>query len=192
MNPQNEIATLAGGCFWCTEAIFKRLNGVVSVTPGYSGGSVENPTYGQICTGNTGHAEAIQIKFIPELIPFTVLLDIFWHTHDPTTSNRQGNDFGPQYRSAIFYHNEKQKEIAENSKLELEKSNTFGSPIVTEIVPFSAFYSAEEYHKNYYDTNSAAPYCRLVIDPKIYKLMEMYRSKMKPSYLPSSESKRVG
>src|SRR5262249_33266591 len=154
-----ETATLAGGCFWCTEAIFKRLKGVMSVLPGYSGGNVENPTYEQVCTGKTGHAEAIQIEFDPDKIPYEKILDVFWHTHNPTTLNRQGNDVGPQYRSAIFYHDEKQKETAEKSKEELEKSGIFKDPIVTEIAPYKTFYEAEENQKNFYESGKRPDYC---------------------------------
>src|SRR5258706_6387091 len=174
-----EIATLAGGCFWCTEAIFKRLTGVTSVLPGYSGGTTENPTYEQVCTGETRHAEAIQIEFDPNKIPYEKILDIFWHTHNPTTINQQGNDVGTQYRSAIFYHNDKQKEIAEKSKIDLEKEGIYKDPVVTEIVPFTNFYVAEDYHKNYFDTHKGALYCNLVISPKIHKLLEKYNSDVK-------------
>ena len=177
-----EVATLSGGCFWCTEAIFKRLKGVISVVPGYSGGSFENPTYEAVCTGNTGHAETIQIEFDPKKIPFAKILDIFWHTHNPTTLNRQGNDIGTQYRSAIFYHNKKQKEIAEKSKTDFEKEGLYKDPIVTEITPFTGFYPADDYHKNYFDRNSNLPYCNVVISPKIHKLLEKYGSNVKEEY----------
>lgn len=180
------VATFAGGCFWCTEALFKRLKGVTSVVPGYSGGNPsadgENPTYEQVCSGTTGHAEAIQIEFDPKLIPLEKLLDIFWHTHNPTTLNQQGNDVGTQYRSAIFYHDEKQKEIAEKSKVELIKSNLYKDPIVTEIVPFANFYVAESYHKDYYDKNKDDGYCNFVIDPKIQKLLKDYGKDVKEEY----------
>ena len=180
------VATFAGGCFWCTEALFKRLKGVTSVVPGYSGGNPsadgENPTYEQVCSGTTGHAEAIQIEFDPKLIPLEKLLDIFWHTHNPTTLNQQGNDVGTQYRSAIFYHDEKQKEIAEKSKVELIKSNLYKDPIVTEIVPFANFYVAESYHKDYYDKNKDDGYCNFVIDPKIQKLLKDYGKDVKEKY----------
>lgn len=183
MNKKLEKATFAGGCFWCTEAIFKRLKGVSSVLPGYAGGAVKNPTYEQVCTGETGHAEAIQIEFNPELIPFEKILDIFWNTHNPTTLNQQGNDMGTQYRSAIFYHNQNQKEIAEKSKKEIEKEGIYSNPIVTEITPFTNFYVAEEYHKNYFDKNSDAPYCNFMISPKIHKLLEKYGQDVKEEYL---------
>lgn len=176
---KTEIATLANGCFWCSEAIFSRLKGVKSVVPGYSGGKVENPTYDDVCTGETGHAEAAQIEFDPTVIPYEKLLDVFWHTHDPTTLNRQGNDIGTQYRSAIFYHNDKQREIAEKSKRDLEESSIYRDPIVTEIVPFKKFYIAEDYHKKYYEQHQDAPYCRYVIDPKIQKLLKQYAKDIK-------------
>ncbi len=177
-----EITTLAGGCFWCTEAIFKRLKGVISVLPGYAGGTVENPSYEAVCSGNTGHAEAIQIELDPSLIPFEKILDIFWHTHNPTTLNQQGNDVGTQYRSVIFYHDQKQKEIAERSKKRLEKEKVYKDSIVTEITPFTNFYVAEDYHKNYFDRNSGASYCNFVISPKIHKLLEKYGNDVKEKY----------
>ena len=178
-----EIATLANGCFWCTEAIFSRVKGIKSVIPGYSGGSTSNPSYEQVCTGITGHAEAIQIEFDSKIISFEKILDIFWHTHDPTTLNRQGNDIGTQYRSAIFYHDDNQKNIAEKLKKELEKEDVFKNPIVTEITPFSKFYPAENYHKEYFENNRNAPYCSFVIDPKIQKLLQKYSDKIKKEYL---------
>ena len=182
MNDKFEIATLANGCFWCSEAIFKRLKGVKSVLPGYSGGLVKNPSYDQVCIGKTGHAESIQIQFDPKVIPFERILDVFWHTHDPTTLNRQGNDVGTQYRSAIFYHNERQKEIAEKSKKNLEKEALYKDSIVTEITPFNNFYDAEDYHKNYYDKNQDAPYCNFIIDPKVRKLVLKYGNDVKEEY----------
>ena len=156
MNNDSETATLANGCFWCSEAIFKRLKGVKSVTSGYVGGTIKNPSYDQVCNGTTGHAESIQIVFDPSVIDFDKILNIFWHTHNPTTLNRQGNDVGTQYRSAIFYHNEKQREIAEKSKKDLEKERIYKDSIVTEIIPFRNFYTAENYHKDYYDKNKQA------------------------------------
>ena len=174
INMTMQIATLANGCFWCSEAIFKRLKGVKSVLPGYSGGIVENPSYEQVCTGKTGHAESIQIEFDPTVIPYEKILDVFWHTHDPTTLNRQGNDVGTQYRSAIFYHDQKQKEIAEKSKRGLEKVGVYKNSIVTEITPFKNFYVAEDYHKNYYEEHQDAPYCSVVINPKVRKLIQKY------------------
>jgi peptide-methionine (S)-S-oxide reductase len=168
-------ATLAGGCFWCTEAIFQKLLGIQSVIPGYAGGSAENPTYEQVSKGGTGHAEAIQIVFDSAEITFDKILDIFWHTHDPTTLNRQGNDIGSQYRSMVFYHDLNQKQIAENMKLSLDQKKEFVDPIVTEIVPFTNFYKAEDYHQNYYTRNKNQPYCSLVISPKINYLMAKYK-----------------
>lgn len=158
-----ETATLAGGCFWCTEAIFKRIKGVSLVTPGYSGGSVPNPSYEQVCTGETGHAEAIQIKFDPKVVSFESILEIFFAAHDPTTKDRQGNDIGPQYRSIIFYHDSNQKVLAEGAAKKIPKA-------VTQIVPFENFYPAEDYHQNFYEKNRENPYCKVVIDPKIKKL----------------------
>ncbi len=177
-----ELATFAGGCFWCTEAIFKRLKGVVSVIPGFTGGTIDNPSYEQVCEGNTGHTEAIQIKFDPDQIPFDKLLDIFWHTHNPTTVNQQDNDVGPEYRSAIFYHNEEQKEAAQKSKAKLEKENVYTDPIVTQISPLTKFYPAENYHQNYFEKNQGSVYCNVVINPKIEKLLELYRKEVKDEY----------
>jgi peptide-methionine (S)-S-oxide reductase len=182
MNNNTETATLANGCFWCSEAIFKRLKGVESVLPGYAGGTVKNPSYDEVCMENTGHAESIQVKFDPRIISFEKILNIFWHTHDPTTLNRQGNDIGTQYRSAIFFHDEKQKAIAEKSKKDIEQADLYKDPIVTEITPFKNFYIAEDYHKNYYDKHQEAPYCNFVIDPKIHKLLQQYRNDMKEEY----------
>jgi len=182
MNNNTETATLANGCFWCSEAIFKRLKGVESVLPGYAGGTVKNPSYDEVCMENTGHAESIQVKFDPRIISFEKILNIFWHTHNPTTLNRQGNDIGTQYRSAIFFHDEKQKAIAEKSKKDLEQAGLYKDPIVTEITPFKNFYIAEDYHKNYYDKHQEVPYCNFVIDPKIHKLLQHYRNDMKEEY----------
>ena len=181
-NNEMEIATLANGCFWCTEAIFKKLKGVKDILPGYAGGTLKNPSYNQVCSGKTGHAESIQIKFDPKVISFEKILDIFWHTHDPTTLNRQGNDIGTQYRSSIFYHDEKQKEIAEKSKKDLEQEHVYKDPIVTEITPFKNFYVAEDYHKDYYENHKNDPYCNFVIDPKLYKLLQKYGNEVKEEY----------
>lgn len=170
----NETATLAGGCFWCTEAVYKRLKGVVKVVPGYSGGTTQNPTYGKVCSGTTGHAESIQITYDPKEISFEKILEVFWKLHDPTTRNRQGNDIGTQYRSEIFYHNDRQNKIAEKLKDKLEKNKIFKDPIVTKITPYSNFYPAEDYHKNYYENNKEQAYCRLVIDPKLSKLYKEF------------------
>ena len=180
---KNDVATFAGGCFWCTEAIFKRLKGVYSVTPGYSGGDIENPSYEKVSSGETRHAESIQIKFNLEEMPYAVLLEIFWHTHDPTTINMQGNDIGTQYRSAIFYHSEEQKNQALESKKKIEKDKIYKDPIVTQILPFKNFYEAENYHKDYYDRNKDYPYCNFVISPKIKKLMDKYSKFVKNEYL---------
>ncbi len=174
--------TLAGGCFWCTEAIFKRLKGVLSVTPGYAGGNVENPSYEDVCTGKTGHAESIQVEFNPKIIPLEKILDVFWRTHNPTTLNMQGADVGPQYRSVIFYNSEKQKEIALTSKELLEKEKVYKDKIVTEITPFTNFYKAEGYHENYYDKNRDYPYCTYIIDPKIQKLIQEFGKDLKEEY----------
>ena len=182
MNNKTEMATLANGCFWCSEAIFKRLKGVKSVLPGYAGGLVKNPSYDQVCTRKTGHAEAIQIEFDPKVITFEKILDIFWHTHNPTTLNRQGNDIGTQYRSAVFFHDQKQKELAEKSKKELEKEGVYRDSVVTEITPFKNFYAAEDYHKNYYEKYQDAPYCSFVIDPKMHKLLQEYGNYLSEEY----------
>ncbi|MBI2028032.1 MAG: peptide-methionine (S)-S-oxide reductase MsrA [Candidatus Levybacteria bacterium] len=174
-----ETATLGGGCFWCTEAIFKRLKGVVSVMSGYAGGTGgenSNPSYDQVSMGTTGHAESIQIKFDPSIISYEKILDVFFATHDPTTLNRQGADIGTQYRSIIFYHSAKQKQSAEESKEKLEKSAKFNSKIVTEILPFSTFYKAEEYHQSFYEKNQTSAYCQIVINPKIQKLLKEFKN----------------
>lgn len=170
-----EKATLAGGCFWCTEAIFNRLKGVVQVLPGYSGGKAENPSYEAVSTGTTGHAESIQITFDPSVIDFEKLLEIFFKLHDPTTLNRQGNDTGTQYRSAIFYHDLKQKETAENLIKKLQAEKAFSNPIVTEVTQFTSFSKAEDYHLDYYTKNSNQPYCQIIIDPKIQKLYKEFK-----------------
>jgi peptide-methionine (S)-S-oxide reductase len=177
-----EKATFAGGCFWCTEAIFKRLKGVIKVFPGYSGGHVENPTYDEVCSETTGHAEAIQIEFDPKVISYELLLEIFFYTHDPTTPNQQGNDIGPQYRSVVFYHSEEQRLTAEKTIKKLESENIFRKPIVTTIEKFSNFYVAEDYHKNYYDRNMNNLYCSITISPKIKKLLEKYNQNVKKEY----------
>jgi peptide-methionine (S)-S-oxide reductase len=172
-------ATFGGGCFWCTEAVFQRLEGVESVVSGYAGGHVKNPTYRQVTTGNTGHAEVIQITFDPKLISYEMLLEIFWKTHDPTTLNRQGNDVGTQYRSVVFYHDEQQRTLAEHYKKVLDESGIFGKKIVTEISPLPEFYVAEDYHQNYYNENPFQPYCAFVITPKVEKLEKLFREKLK-------------
>ena len=172
INQNIEQATFGAGCFWCVEAVFEQLDGVVDVRSGYTGGTTENPTYEDICTGKTGHAEVIQIDFDPSLISYENLLDIFWKSHDPTTLNRQGADTGTQYRSAIFYHTEKQKETADNSKENVEKSDLYFDSIVTEITLLTKFYVAENDHQDYYRINQNAPYCQLVIKPKLDKLFK--------------------
>ena len=176
---KTDTATFGTGCFWCTEAIFQELDGVFSATSGYSGGSVVNPTYKEVCEGTTGHAEVIQIVYDPSKITFDELLAAFWQSHDPTTLNRQGNDVGPQYRSVIFYHNQEQKEKAEKYKAELDKSKAFDNPIVTEISPFSNFYVAENYHQEYYANNGSQPYCYYVIRPKLDKFRKVFKDKLK-------------
>lgn len=174
-----EIAVFGGGCFWCTEALFKSLKGVLSVVPGYAGGTVKNPSYHEVCSGNTGHAEVIKIEFDPDIIPYSVLIDVFWNTHNPTSLNKQGNDVGTQYRSIILYTNEEQKAAAEKSLKELINSKQYESPVVTDIKPSTEFYEAENYHKDYYAKNSDEPYCQYVISPKLIHLREKYASKLK-------------
>jgi peptide-methionine (S)-S-oxide reductase len=176
MNQHLQKAVFAGGCFWCTEAVYQKLRGVLEVTPGYTGGQIENPTYEQVSTGTTGHAEAIQLVYDPEQISYEDLLNVFFATHDPTTLNQQGNDVGPQYRSAIFYTNEEQKQQAEKFVAQLSEAKIFPNPIVTTIEKLSEFYPAEHYHKNYYQRNSGQAYCRLVIFPKLQKLQEKFAS----------------
>ena len=177
----SDTATFGSGCFWCTEAIFQSLDGVISSVSGYSGGHVKNPSYKEVCSGTTGHAEVLQITYNPEKISFEELLEIFWKTHDPTTLNRQGNDSGTQYRSVIFYHNEKQKELAEKYKKELDASGAFTQPIVTEISPYTVFYPAENYHQDYFNLNGSEPYCTYVIQPKVEKFKKVFKSKLKPA-----------
>ena len=179
MTEKTEVATLAGGCFWCLEAIYKKVRGVVKVVPGYSGGDTKNPTYEQVCSGTTGHAEAIQIEYDPLIIPYNEILKIFWQIHNPTTLNRQGNDIGSQYRSVIFYHNDKQKEIAESSKKDLQEANIWQNPIVTEIVPFKEFYIAEEYHHDYFKNHPYNSYCQFVVKPKLKKFIKDFKEYIK-------------
>lgn len=178
-NSMSEIITLAGGCFWCTEAVFQRLKGVDTVVSGYMGGHTVNPTYKEVCTGTTNHAEVIQITFQPDIISVEELLEVFFTTHDPTTLNRQGEDVGTQYRSGIFYHTEQQKAIAEKTIADLEKAKLFEDPIVTEITPASTFYPAEDYHQNYFNLHGTQPFCALVIDPKVKKLQKYFQNKLK-------------
>lgn len=170
-----EKATLAAGCFWCAEAIFKRLKGVKKVVSGYSGGDKENPKYDEVASGKTGHAESIQIEFDPKTISYEKLLKIFFHLHNPTTLNQQGADIGTQYRSAIFYHNLEQKIIAEKVKEKIEKGKVYERPIVTEIAPYKNFYKAENHHQEYYEKNKETAYCKVVIDPKLQKLLREFR-----------------
>lgn len=174
-----ELITLGGGCFWCTEAVFQRLAGVEKVISGYAGGIIANPTYKQICTGTTGHAEVINVYFNPKEISLESLLEVFWETHDPTTLNRQGGDVGPQYRSSIFYYNESQKEIASKLKAGLNAKKVFEKPIVTEITAFSNFYPAENYHQDYFNLNGMQPYCQFVVRPKVDKLKKYFADRLK-------------
>lgn len=179
-NETTDTATFGTGCFWCTEALFEQLNGVLKVTSGYSGGKVENPSYKAVCTGETGHAECVQVQYEPNKISYDELLEVFWQVHDPTTLNRQGADVGTQYRSAIFYHNDEQKRKAEHYKAELDKTGAFPKPIVTEIAPFTKFYPAEDYHQEYYANNkNTNPYCAVVIRPKMEKFQKAFAHKLK-------------
>jgi peptide-methionine (S)-S-oxide reductase len=174
-----DTVTFGTGCFWCTEAIFQQVEGVFSVVSGYSGGGVENPTYEQVCSGVTGHAECLNIVFDSSKVSYDQLLEIFWKTHDPTTLNRQGNDIGTQYRSVIFFRNDKQKKTAQEYMTALDKSGAFSRPIVTTLEPMSVFYPAEKYHQNYYNQNGSQPYCQYVIRPKVEKFEKVFKSKMK-------------
>ena len=178
-NKTYETATLGAGCFWCVEAIFQKLEGIISVVPGYSGGFVKNPSYKEVCTGKTGHAEVCRIQFDPGKISFAEILMVYWQTHDPTTLNRQGSDVGEQYRSVIFYHNEMQRKIAEDLKEQLNEDKTWDDPVITEVVPLENFYSAEDYHQNYYNNNPDQPYCSLVITPKIEKFKKIFAERLK-------------
>jgi peptide-methionine (S)-S-oxide reductase len=174
-----ETATFGSGCFWCTEAIFLNVDGVYNVESGYAGGKVKNPTYKEVCSGLTGHAEVIQFKYDPKVVSYEELLEIFWKTHDPTTLNRQGNDTGTQYRSVIYYHNDEQKKTAEFYKKKLDEAHVYSDPIVTEITSYPGFYKAEDYHQNYYNLNSSAPYCSYVIQPKLDKFKKVFKEKIK-------------
>ena len=173
-----ETATFGSGCFWCTEAIFLNVDGVKAVVSGYTGGKVKNPTYKEVCSGLTGHAEVVQIAFDPRKISYEQLLEIFWQTHDPTTPNQQGADIGTQYRSVIYYHSDEQKKSAEWYKNRLEQEGAFDKPIVTEISPAATFYKAEDYHQNYYNLNNNAPYCTYVIRPKLEKFKKAFQQKL--------------
>ena len=179
--PRLEMITLGGGCFWCTEAVFDEVRGVTDVVSGYTGGHVPNPSYRHVCTGETGHAEAVQITYDPAETSTRELLEIFFASHDPTTLNRQGADVGAQYRSAIFYHTPEQKETAEQVIRKLNAANIWRSPIVTEVTPFKEFYPAEDYHQEYYQQNGSQPYCRVVIDPKMAKFRKQFQGKLKSS-----------
>jgi peptide-methionine (S)-S-oxide reductase len=174
-----EVATLAGGCFWCLEAVFDDVKGVDQVDSGYSGGTVPDPTYRQVCTGTTGHAEVVQVTFDPQVISFKELLQLFFTVHDPTTLNRQGPDVGTQYRSAIFYHTPAQKAIAEQVIKEMTAAQVWPSPIITEVTPFSAFYKAEDYHQEYFKFNGEQPYCRAIVAPKVAKFRKQFRERLK-------------
>jgi peptide-methionine (S)-S-oxide reductase len=179
LKAEGKIATFGAGCFWCVEAIFLELDGVTKVVSGYSGGTVKNPSYREVCEGNTGHAEVVQIHYDPEKIGYPELLEVFWRTHDPTTLNRQGNDVGTQYRSVIFYHDEEQKELAEYYLRELDASGAFDKPVGTAIEAFTNFYAAENYHQNYYNLNPQLPYCKFVIEPKLEKFRKVFADKLK-------------
>ena len=176
-----EVATLAGGCFWCLEAVYEQMMGVESVVSGYTGGHIVNPSYEQVCTGRTGHAEAVQVTFDPQVASYRDILGVFFSIHDPTTLNRQGHDVGPQYRSAIYYHDDEQKAAAEQTIAELEASRTWSSPIVTEVTALPEFYVAEGYHQEYYRRNAAQPYCQVVISPKVAKFRKEYVDRLKPA-----------
>jgi peptide-methionine (S)-S-oxide reductase len=178
-SPRTEVATLGGGCFWCLEAVYDELRGVEKVESGYTGGPVPNPTYRQVCTGTTGHAEVVQVTFDPEVVSFREILEVFFTIHDPTTLNRQGADVGPQYRSAVFYHDEEQRRVAEEVISELEAEGVWDDPIVTEVTPFDVFYVAEDYHQEYYRNNGYQPYCQVVIAPKVAKFRKQYLERLK-------------
>jgi peptide-methionine (S)-S-oxide reductase len=174
-----EVATFGSGCFWCTEAVFQQLRGVQKVVSGYTGGSVKNPTYEQVRSGSTGHAEVVQVTYDPNVISYPQLLEVFWRTHDPTTLNRQGNDIGTQYRSVIFYHSESQRQLAELYKEKIDAAGVFRAPLVTDIDPATEFYPAEGYHQNYYVNNTNQMYCRAMIGPKLDKLKKVFHDKLK-------------
>jgi methionine-S-sulfoxide reductase len=186
-NDKLATATFGEGCFWCSEAVFQNLKGVKSVASGYSGGAVENPSYEDVCTGRTGHAEVIQVTYDPAVISFEDLLKVFWQTHDPTTLNRQGHDSGTQYRSAIFYHNDEQRQIAEKYKQQVDASKTFSSPIVTEITEFKKFYPAEKYHQDYFNLNPTQQYCQYVIRPKVEKFNKEFKAMLKDAAEPAEK-----
>lgn len=173
-----ETATFGSGCFWCAEAVFQRVKGVQSVTSGFSGGTIPNPSYEQVCFGDTGHAEVVQVVFDPKVVSYAELLEVFWRSHDPTTRNRQGNDDGPQYRSVIFYHTDRQRQLAERYRKKIDEAGVFAHPVVTEIEPFTAFYPADEHHRDYYNRNSQARYCRAVIGRKLDKLKAVFGDRL--------------
>ncbi len=177
MNNENEIITLGGGCFWCIEAVFRELKGVILAESGYSGGKVKNPSYREVCTGNTGHAEVVQVTYNPKEVSLEEVLEVFFTVHDPTTLNRQGHDVGTQYRSAIFYRNDDQKKRSEAIITELNKSGSWPNKIVTEVTPFDAFYKAEDYHQDYFNNNGGEPYCQMVIQPKLEKFRKVFDAK---------------
>ncbi len=176
---KTELATFGSGCFWCIEAVFQQVEGVLKVESGYSGGHVVNPTYREVCNGETGHAEVCQLTYDPAKISFDELLEVFWKTHDPTTPNQQGHDIGSQYRSAVFYHSDQQRELAEKYKRELDSARAFNAPIVTEITPFKKFYKAEDNHQNYFLENPNEGYCRAIIQPKVEKFRKVFGAKLK-------------
>lgn len=174
-----DTATFGAGCFWCVEAVFQRMDGVIKVKSGYTGGAIKNPTYKEVCSGLTGHAEVCEILYDKTKVSFDELLEVFWKTHDPTTPNQQGNDHGTQYRSAVFYHNDEQKQLAEKYKKELNASNAYPKPVVTEITPATTFYEAENYHQDYFNANGSQPYCKFVIQPKVDKFEKIFKDKVK-------------
>tara|TARA_Y100001972_G_scaffold129236_1_gene195546 strand:- start:6778 stop:7305 length:528 start_codon:yes stop_codon:yes gene_type:complete len=174
-----EQITLGSGCFWCTEAVFTRLKGIESAVSGYSGGFKSDPTYEEVCSGSTGHAEVVQVTYDEKEISVEEILEVFWKTHDPTTLNRQGNDVGTQYRSAVFYHNDKQRDVATALKKKLDESGAWSDPIVTEVTPFEQFYPAEDYHSNYFEQHGMQPYCQFVVAPKVEKFKQVFKEKLK-------------
>jgi peptide-methionine (S)-S-oxide reductase len=192
MNQTKEIAVFGGGCFWCTEAVFEQLNGVISVLPGFAGGTLKNPTYRQVCTGRTGHAEVVRVEYDPSRVSYRDLLTVFFATHDPTSLNRQGADVGTEYRSVVFYTTDAQKREAEAFIGELNASDSRGNPIVTEVSPLEAFYEAEDYHREYFRNNSSLPYCQFVIAPKLAKLHKHFTELLKSSQAEASKSGTTG
>lgn len=192
MNQSTEMAVFGGGCFWCTEAVFEELNGVISVLPGYSGGTVKNPTYRQVCTGKTGHAEVVRVEYDPDRVSYRDLMTVFFATHDPTSLNRQGADVGTEYRSVIFYTTDDQQRQAEAFIEELNGSDPRGNPIVTEVSPLEAFYEAEDYHREYFRNNTALPYCQFVIAPKLSKLHKNFSDLLKSSRGDAAKNRTIG